>query len=271
MKRFTGKVCQFALLTVFCMASVHASASSYLTIAENDTLRISPNLLGSTVTVRVIGNFDNGVADHFRLEITHPYLMSLSEYNYGYGPTASLFGMQIPYIQSDGTDTVYNATLNVIQDEEIIDLYTRRSIVESSTTVFGYWDYDNNGTYDPYGMIKWGPGRYDRMFEMNFVVYADCTGDTIVFDGLMTSTYDWRYPTQLINTMFHQEILIRVAYMLGDVNGDEVLNVDDVTALIGYLNGNPEWTQYQLDAADVDQNGQISIGDVTALINMLLS
>ena len=53
----------------------------------------------------------------------------------------------------------------------------------------------------------------------------------------------------------------------GDVNGDGVTNISDVTALINYLlsGGTPS------AAADVNGDGKISIADVTELINMLLS
>ena len=55
----------------------------------------------------------------------------------------------------------------------------------------------------------------------------------------------------------------------GDVNGDEVVNIADVTTLIDYLLGNtPE--AFDEQAADVNGDGVINIADVTALIDMLL-
>lgn len=61
--------------------------------------------------------------------------------------------------------------------------------------------------------------------------------------------------------------IIRVNGSAGDVNGDGVTNISDVTALINYLlsGGTPS------AAADVNGDGKISIADVTELINMLLS
>jgi hypothetical protein len=56
----------------------------------------------------------------------------------------------------------------------------------------------------------------------------------------------------------------------GDVNGDGVINIGDVTALINYLLSRDE-AGIHLDAADCDMNEDIGIGDVTALINYLLS
>jgi len=59
-------------------------------------------------------------------------------------------------------------------------------------------------------------------------------------------------------------------YIVGDVNGDGMVTIKDVTALIDYLlGGNAE--PINEAAADVNQNGGIAINDVTALIDLLLS
>ena len=56
----------------------------------------------------------------------------------------------------------------------------------------------------------------------------------------------------------------------GDVNNDGEVTIADVTTLIDYLlSGNDEGIN--LLAADVDDDSNIAIGDVTALIDMLLS
>ena len=56
----------------------------------------------------------------------------------------------------------------------------------------------------------------------------------------------------------------------GDVNGDNDVTISDVTALIDYLlSGNA--SGINLDAADCDQNNSVTISDVTALIDYLLS
>ena len=57
--------------------------------------------------------------------------------------------------------------------------------------------------------------------------------------------------------------------MLGDVNMDGRISIDDVTDLIDILMGSV-LTVYDMNAADVDRDGRISISDVTDLIDMLL-
>ena len=57
--------------------------------------------------------------------------------------------------------------------------------------------------------------------------------------------------------------------LIGDVNGDGEVNIGDVTALISIiLSATPE-SDYELDA-DVNGDGEVNIGDVTALIDIIL-
>jgi len=59
-------------------------------------------------------------------------------------------------------------------------------------------------------------------------------------------------------------------YILGDVNCDGVISIEDVTTLIDYLLG-AEPTPFSKLAADVNQDGDIAIEDLTALIDLVLS
>ncbi|MBR5725262.1 MAG: starch-binding protein [Muribaculaceae bacterium] len=56
--------------------------------------------------------------------------------------------------------------------------------------------------------------------------------------------------------------------LIGDVNNDGKLSIADVTGLINYLLSDPSLAPVQ---ADVNGDGKINIADVTALINILLS
>ena len=58
--------------------------------------------------------------------------------------------------------------------------------------------------------------------------------------------------------------------MLGDVNMDGEVSIGDVTTLVDYLLSG-DIIQFDAVAADVNQDETISIGDVTALIDMLLN
>ena len=55
----------------------------------------------------------------------------------------------------------------------------------------------------------------------------------------------------------------------GDVNGDEILSIDDLTALIDYLLSG-DGTAINSENADSNGDGKITIDDVTTIIDMLL-
>ena len=63
---------------------------------------------------------------------------------------------------------------------------------------------------------------------------------------------------------FHEIIELAPA---GDVDGDGIINISDVTALIDLLLSGGEISA----EADVDGDGQVNISDVTAIIDELLS
>ena len=59
-------------------------------------------------------------------------------------------------------------------------------------------------------------------------------------------------------------------YKIGDVNKDGEVTISDVTALIDYLLGGDESTINVL-ASNVNGDDEVTIADVTALIDLLLS
>ncbi len=58
--------------------------------------------------------------------------------------------------------------------------------------------------------------------------------------------------------------------MLGDVDGDGMASIADVTIIIDYLLQG-DGSGINLEAADVDQDGIIAIADITTLIDIILS
>ena len=56
--------------------------------------------------------------------------------------------------------------------------------------------------------------------------------------------------------------------MLGDVNGDRKITISDVTALIDLLLSGETINK---EVADINKDGNVTIADVTALIDYLLS
>ena len=65
-------------------------------------------------------------------------------------------------------------------------------------------------------------------------------------------------------------ILKRLNTKKGDVNGDGDIDVNDVTALIGYILGQ-DYDASVLAVADMDSNGFLGVTDVVRLISMILN
>ena len=77
------------------------------------------------------------------------------------------------------------------------------------------------------------------------------------------STNRYRDADQWMNFFFQDD-----EFILGDVNNDGFVTISDVTMLIDFLLSGGDINER---AADLTQDGSISIADVTALIDMLLS
>ena len=89
-------------------------------------------------------------------------------------------------------------------------------------------------------------------------------GKTYDITGIVTIYHDAPEVYIITATEAASEVL------LGDVDDDGKITISDVTVLIDYLLGsNPQ--PFNAVNADVDTNGNISISDVTALIDILLS
>ena len=62
--------------------------------------------------------------------------------------------------------------------------------------------------------------------------------------------------------------IVAMSAETGDVNGDGIVSISDVTSMIDLLLSNGD---YDLDSADVNGDGQFTISDVSALIDSLLA
>ena len=71
--------------------------------------------------------------------------------------------------------------------------------------------------------------------------------------------------TLVIRAYFPDEIMV-----LGDLNGDTVLNILDVVTMVGYIMGNTELNPPYDTAADMNEDGIVNVLDVVTLVNFIL-
>lgn len=246
------------LLLVLAFAAVlPASADRYLTFGVNDTLRVNPSLEDSTQSVMVRAHFD-GRLNSWTMTLSLPQGMNLA----GYSPCDGM--LRIPYFDSSGERAYCSTQLYVNNEGSTVTLY-------SSINDPGYWDPNNDGLFETYGSIKWEAGDYEQMFELVFK-YDEIPQETasINITEYLSSSMDLRGFT-IPNTYLDKKIWLYAAYRPGDVNGDGMIGIADVTALIDLLlSGETPQSKEVMDAADLNRDGAIGIADVTALIDLLL-
>lgn len=133
----------------------------------------------------------------------------------------------------------------------------------------------NNFENDIRITIKVGSNQYN--YDVRSAIYGGCDVD---FDVLVpSSVVDLTGKTYTVKAYYYEqnqgsyiELTTTVVHPVvpGDVDGDGALSINDVTALVDYLiSGNS--SSIVVDAADCDADGVVTIADVTALIDALLN
>ena len=57
----------------------------------------------------------------------------------------------------------------------------------------------------------------------------------------------------------------------GDVDGDDGITINDVSALVSYLMGQIQLTGQTLQNADLDGDNEVTINDVSVLLMMIMN
>ncbi|MBQ6165942.1 MAG: dockerin type I repeat-containing protein [Muribaculaceae bacterium] len=265
-----------SLCAMLLAAAGTASADNYFTlraddaVAVNDTLRLRPEYPGQTLQVYASAHFD-GYLDHWYLTVIHPDNMTIhvDSLNPGSAITEGP-ALDVPYINADGNSDMHHAHLLTKSPNNAVDSHLE-SYFSSTITAYGYWDPFNNGSYQSYGTIKWGPDTQGAMFRFAFDIPAGVTDADIILNAMLTSTPDRRGIYTVNMNPCVKKIHIHVENMAGDVDGDGSVTIADVTELIDLLlNGEASQGEDIENAADVDGDGSVTIADVTALIDRIL-
>lgn len=237
------------------IAALAVSINSANTITLGDEVRIHPNKLGGYHLVTASMTVD-GMLDDWSMNVAFPDGITPKLVS-GITP---LEGMTVSYTDRFGEEQTYEAPLQVSAGY---------ATISSHIAVQGYWDYDSDGYYEPYGTAKWTAGDRD-LFTLNLFIPVDFREGNIIFDGVLTSGSDQRGAV-LQGVKFYSKTHVWVGYERGDVNGDGRINITDATILVAYLlDGDEDYLdEFSLKAADVNGDGEVNITDATRLIGMI--
>ena len=240
------------------IVSMSMSASNMFFMSWNDTIRIHPNRLDG-YSQQVISMMTEAYCDAWTVSMRYPKGMSVKLVS-GIAPES---GMCVPYYNAAGEARVYEPQLQVSA--------AYADVSASTSSIYGFYDYAGNGTYVPYGTVKWEPGSHE-MFTLNFYVAPDFRSGELTMDAVFSSSADSRGAV-LANVRAFKTTYIYVGYMRGDVNGDGRINITDATILIQALQEAGETIDYldefSLAASDLNRDGEVNVTDVTILINIL--
>lgn len=238
---------------ILMMATVSMNSANYITLG--DSVRINPRYLDGYYKVTATMSVD-GMLDDWSMNVTYPQGLNVKLVS-GIVP---LEGMTVGYTDRTGAEQTFDAPLQVSANY---------ATISSHISVQGYWDYDNDGWFDPYGTAKWMPGEY-QMFDLNLYVNPAYRSGDIIFDGTLTSGADQRGAV-LQGVRFYRTTHVWVGYMRGDVDGNERIGMGDLSELINILLGHEPYDEFALPAADFDGNGSVDMDDLSKLTNYLLN
>lgn len=243
------------IFAAMIMATVSMSSANYITLG--DDVRINPRYLDGYYKVTSSMHIE-GMCDDWQMWATYPDGITVKLVS-GIVPLA---GMTVTYTDRFGTEQTYEAPLQVS---------AAYSTIASHIAVQGYWDYDEDGYYDPYGTAKWMPGDYE-MFDLNLYVGPAFRSGDIILDGTLTSGTDQRGAV-LQGVRFYKRSHLWVGYMPGDVTGDEKINIGDATLLISIIINDAynELDEFQMAAADFNGDGEVNITDAVLITNDILN
>lgn len=234
------------------LVSISMCAGNFITIG--DDVRIHPKYIGGYFQTTAVMQIE-GMADSWTINTEFPKGITVKLVA-GISP---LDGMNINYIDRFGQENVCVAPLQASSEYRTIS---------SEVSTLGYWDYDQDGYWDCYGTVKWQSGNHE-LFDMLLAIAPDFRDGYLGWSGVITSGADQRGAV-LQGVRFSRPCHLWVGYMLGDVTGNDSHNVDDVTALISYVLKGDGLDEFGVAAADVNQDGNVTIADVTMLISMVL-
>ena len=189
-----------------------------------------------------------------------------------YNPTDDA-GMHFAYItlSSPGAEPLYiyfYDTANGTSQHSVPGMQPANDAAVTDTSFVANWHHTTSPDYVESYTLEVNGNEIADIAEKSFTVEGLASGMTYSYRVKAVYTDGTESDWSNVETVTLSEDT--PAFIRGDVNDDHNVTITDVTALINYLlSGNP--TGVNLQAADCDEDGFIKINDVATLINYLLN
>lgn len=165
------------------------------------------------------------------------------------------------------TDLLLPQGLSVVEDdgEYLLDLTSRNA---SDQTIISKLRQDGALRMVSFCMsVKPYSGKSGALVVINLHADEDFTVPATI--GLRNSFFATVYGVDHILPTESCNVQLLSQQFKGDTNGDQSVNISDVTFLIDYLLSGCQ-TSFHTENADLNTDGDVTISDVTALIDSLL-
>ena len=240
----TGYECDEATHEAAVDLFIPVPSEAYFVVHPEATV-ISAQDRGKDITIPIMANFSSDVT-MWDVQFIFPE---------GLTPVAATPGSDMTlHYEYDGQPCSDQAALFRNADN------TR--FIGSPMTIYGNYETEN-GTYEPYGLVKWSGGEYPEMMLLTIHVAEDFTDGEIRIVAQAANSYDARSTTQLFIPDPMDPLIMQT-----DVNHDGCVDIDDVVC---YLNDMlyPSNNGYE-SAQDLTHDSQTDIADVCKLLDYLI-
>lgn len=103
-------------------------------------------------------------------------------------------------------------------------------------------------------------GKEGRLLSIPFTMTGNVDVSSIVLKDVLLSDSKGAI----------RDVTVESAILIGDVNGDDLVNVTDIIGVVNYILNTPSAT-FVAEAADVNEDGIINVTDIIAIVNSILA
>ena len=249
------------------------SVMPYVTKPEENTVTLPSTIAPSTTSITV-----NAVAGSYVAVTDNSSVI----YGVGVANSSGVATVSLTNIPASGTLYVvvtrqqyqpYFGTIAVVDLPTVTT--TAISAIDKTTATGGGEVTADGGAADTARGICWGTSQNPTVDSSHSTDGTGTGSFTSAMTGLTANTtyYVRAYATNSAGTAYGEEVSFTTLPdgILGDVNNDGAITLDDVSMLLGYVMGTIQLSGQGLLNADVNEDSSITLDDVSVLLTTVMN